>query len=99
MGCMEMSHSALAIYYKAVQATPQIPLQFRYNEAKLGNLSRDIKKSAIPVLRLNAYTLSVYDEVGNETNFCFYCIYNAGCPICGYWRRYVAPRQASNVCP
>ncbi len=28
MGCMEMSHSALAIYYKAVQATPQIPLQF-----------------------------------------------------------------------
>lgn len=26
MGCMEMSHSALAIYYKAVQATPQIPL-------------------------------------------------------------------------
>jgi hypothetical protein len=27
MGCMEMSHSALAIYYKAVQATPQIPLR------------------------------------------------------------------------
>lgn len=30
MGCMEMSHSALAIYYKAVQATPQIPLQSDY---------------------------------------------------------------------
>lgn len=43
MGCMEMSHSALAIYYKAVQATPQIPLQFWYNEVKLGNLSRNIK--------------------------------------------------------
>lgn len=26
MGRMEMSHSALAIYYKAVQAAPQIPL-------------------------------------------------------------------------
>ena len=45
MGCMEMSHSALAIYYKAVQATPQIPLQLGYNEAKLGILSRNIRGS------------------------------------------------------
>ncbi len=52
MGCMEMSHSALAIYYKAVQATPQIPLLFynfdvlnddmsrknRFNSEKIGDI-------------------------------------------------------------
>lgn len=40
MGCMEMSHSALAIYYKAVQATPQIPL-LRDTMSKNPSLSQE----------------------------------------------------------
>jgi hypothetical protein len=65
---MEMSHSALAIYYKAVQATPQIPLQ-SYDYAKIIKISQE--KIKYKVVRESGETHFLASFLANIGYFSF----------------------------